>query len=395
MDTWIKEYINYLNNAQLSEAYDLKRNHLPDKIFRYRPVNKHALDNLKTDTTWLCSPREYNDPYDSAFTFDFERINRATVNSLFANVTGFSEEDIETIKSNHDPLGELLILLLRKKLPQTNIPDDFLEQWLAIFKKAVRRYYEKLIESMNRSNHEKLRLCSFSSSRSSIVMWAHYARNHEGFCIEYDLTALNPDDERKRKLFPVIYSDILCDLSHAIEFILQNITATVINDIATVINKGEGLTFDFVDTKELNDYDKIEKIGIGSLLIPLYKSKEWYYEREWRLLNISDSSNTDQNYSMPTPSVIYLGARMSEDDKKLISDIAASKNIDIFQMKLSKFEFKLLEDKAGAGELSPLEQMNYEVEQELIPALRDKMQEMPSVSQVAFSDGTGPSISSS
>jgi hypothetical protein len=32
------------------------------------------------------------------------------------------------------------------------------------------------------------KLCSFSECNDSILMWSHYAKDHKGFCVEYDLT---------------------------------------------------------------------------------------------------------------------------------------------------------------------------------------------------------------
>ncbi len=41
-------------------------------------------------------------------------------------------------------------------------------------------------------------------------MWAHYADNHQGFCIEYDLS--NESEGRTAPLFPVIYSESMVPL---------------------------------------------------------------------------------------------------------------------------------------------------------------------------------------
>jgi len=33
---------------------------------------------------------------------------------------------------------------------------------------------------------DEYRLCSFSNSRDSLLMWAHYANSHTGICLEFD-----------------------------------------------------------------------------------------------------------------------------------------------------------------------------------------------------------------
>ena len=50
------------------------------------------------------------------------------------------------------------------------------------------------------------KICSFSAVNDSILMWGHYAQDHKGFCVEYDLEKLEPDHPLRRTLYPVIYS---------------------------------------------------------------------------------------------------------------------------------------------------------------------------------------------
>lgn len=370
MDTWIEEFLRCVNNLQIEESVLIKNENLPEKIFRYRPANEHSLDNLKNDTVWLCSPNKYNDPYDSEVTLDSEQLFQIAFNNRIEDFPRineyFSIQEIETLKSSPDPLSELTKGILKKHFSQNpSILENIHSELLNIFKKLINGAIEKeIIEKYLIKYREAVRLCSFSQTNSSIVLWTHYANNHEGFCVEYNLATLDIDDDRRRCLFPIIYSDKLCDISHLFEVVIANdVDASAINDIITALSNGQ------IPTP--ND-DLAKKFKLGALLSPLYKSREWSYEREWRLL--MNTSNPGQNYSMPTPSAIYLGARINEDNKKIISDIAASKNIDVYQMKLSKFEFKLIQEKLGATDLSPLEQMHYDIEQKLIPSIRRKLE---------------------
>ncbi|EKE02984.1 MAG: hypothetical protein ACD_20C00297G0001 [uncultured bacterium] len=82
MDEWIKKYFEMLenidvddelsgNNLKLREANLFKDKHLPSSIFKYRSFNKNNhIENLKSDTIWLADPNTFNDPYDSALSFD-------------------------------------------------------------------------------------------------------------------------------------------------------------------------------------------------------------------------------------------------------------------------------------------------------------------------------------
>jgi len=53
-----------LNESHFADAITFKQQHLPKRIFKYRPDNEYARENLKSDTIWLASPDAYNDPYD-------------------------------------------------------------------------------------------------------------------------------------------------------------------------------------------------------------------------------------------------------------------------------------------------------------------------------------------
>jgi hypothetical protein len=80
------------------------------------------------------------------------------------------------------------------------------------------------------------------------------------------------------------------------------------------------------------------------LIASLYKSPEWSYEKEWRLLfpgGIADPGN----YRMVRPSRVLLGAKISDDNKKALLEICGSKGIPVSQMNLAVNAFKLEVDK--------------------------------------------------
>ncbi|WP_442797130.1 DUF2971 domain-containing protein [Pseudomonas sp. S44] len=75
-------------------------------------------------------------------------------------------------------------------------------------------------------------------------MWAHYARDHAGFCIEYDFTSLGVHDLNTRFMCPILYSEILhAHSEHMIDL----------------------------------DRSKVNPLSVG--LPAITKNKEWSYEK--------------------------------------------------------------------------------------------------------------------
>lgn len=46
----------------------------PQMLYRYRTGNSWDIDNLKNDTIWLSTLKEYNDPFENRVCIDFEGV---------------------------------------------------------------------------------------------------------------------------------------------------------------------------------------------------------------------------------------------------------------------------------------------------------------------------------
>jgi hypothetical protein len=124
------------------------------------------------------------------------------------------------------------------------------------------------------SQKSEIGLASFSETHENELMWAHYARNYSGICIEYDHRSLTEAIKADRDEFlePVSYSDEVFQLP-------------------------------FPENLDLS---------IVSRRILLRKKFCWHYENEWRLL-----SRVGQ-HGLPPGSItaIFLGSRIDERFKK-------------------------------------------------------------------------------
>ena len=60
----IKEYISLLNDKRYDEALKYKMTFLPNKLYKYRPMNPDTLDCLTKGSAWLSPANRQNDPFE-------------------------------------------------------------------------------------------------------------------------------------------------------------------------------------------------------------------------------------------------------------------------------------------------------------------------------------------
>ena len=311
---WVERFTGMLfplnrDDLNIEGAYILKHEYLPNSIFKYREVNENSLKNLLEDSVWLADPSNFNDPYDCAHTVDFSHIQKeesATIVSRFLEAnkvsSTFTEEQREQLINSKEPYNCLVDILMS---------DESSEKREAI-KIALNEVQSQIHADMAISNSKYIsssfKLCSFSERKDSMLMWAHYANYHQGFCIEYDLTSLPYSDYRRRFLYPTIYSDQMFD---ATDHILKG-----------------------VDDEQFNN--------LHLSLAALIKAKDWEYEKEWRLVFANGIFETERAYHIGKPKMVYLGTKISKEHQEELIDICSTKEIPVCKMKAHHSEFKLV-----------------------------------------------------
>lgn len=154
---------------------------------------------------------------------------------------------------------------------------------------------------------DKSGVYSLSQTPLDELLWAHYACNHTGFCVEYDLDKLIEYEKND-----YIYLDIKYKNSP------QKISVS-----------------DF-------DTDGQNKILMKMLGI---KSKAWSYEKEIRVIT---SNSGKHSYDYRAVKAIYFGLRMSDFDKNKLMDKLKGRGIQYHQILLKpksyQFSFTSIED---------------------------------------------------
>jgi hypothetical protein len=294
---WKSEFCDILFNQNkdplnFDKATRLKFERIPKSLFRFRAWNDYTLKEISENKIWLSNPRLFNDPYDCFVSADYKKV----VHSLFRKfpqTKNIPEESWKEIVESDDP-----VLSLSRHLAQRAVPTDlrYVEN-ARLLNLEVKSEIEKKEKNWD-AMRDEIKIACFSERLDSLPMWAHYADNHRGFCIEYDLS--KEPEGKTAPLFPVIYTKAPLDI-----------------------------------TKDLLDMPN--QSGHLAIKAAIYKNNDWSYEHEWRLVFYRFIDPLDIN-GYPIKA-IYLGTKISDENKRELMELSKKGLFKIFQMKVSANKF--------------------------------------------------------
>lgn len=276
-----KKYIKFIQSGNIKKAKEHLLKTVPEDMLVYkyfRGINRDW-NTIISNNLWMNQAIKFNDPYDCAFLYNHHS------------------------KETYDPQKE-------KDL-------------------AFEEYIKQIKQDKSSQNvQSSIFIFCFSEKCDSLLMWGHYADEHKGICIGYNLKNLIENYD----CLPVIY----------------NKQMPQIKDI------------DFNSPETL--YECI-----------LTKSVDWKYEYEWRIIKIDKNSNGKSGNLIPfiEPDAIYMGTRskntsshnhscfeklLKEEktkgkevyknknfyvDQNSIFEYARRENVLLFEFELNRKEFKL------------------------------------------------------
>lgn len=336
---WKKEFVKTLFSSDPSElnpkrAICLKYENVPSALYKYTGIDDSSLDLLETDRIFLSTPDKFNDPFDCAINLVTKDLSNEQIKKLFEYNSkglrekfGVSDKELGKLLRSKNFAHELVKYCVKRDRPNITLKERD--------KEIKRREYKFLNDCQNIAHKEYIHVTCFSETKESILMWSHYANNHEGFCVEYNFKELEINNPINRFIFPVNYTKSVFDVS-------KNL----------VIPDKE---FDDILKEYLDEID-INRILKG-LMLPernkntnnmvifysaLNKSMEWCYEREWRyVFPYKDLSNKMEPLKLPKPKSIYLGAEICKENYEKILKIGKERGINVYKMSLKPSEFAL------------------------------------------------------
>lgn len=224
----------------------------PKSLFKYLSFSDKLLEQLCYDQVYFADPVTFNDPLDCLPVVEADLMNSELEILLAQLVMDRSAKEIDAAMKKVRLRGDVATTR-RNKLtesearellgeinynannPEVNDRDAYIRYALSL-----------AIERELRKTHETGVLC-LSTKFDSPLMWSHYANQHRGVCVEYDVSDLAPQGLHK-----VSYGES------------RKVLASQIRDWVF-------------------DGDSTARHAIDKACL-LTKSKEWMYESEWRLL---------------------------------------------------------------------------------------------------------------
>lgn len=309
MEKWIEEYIKLLfpinsNEIDIGAAKKIKAQHTPRRLFKYRGVSsEYSFTNFENDELSLSEASKLNDPFEcsnkvvnpSLFIKELRKMYMQTLE----NSGPFTELEKEKLVSCSD--DDFFAILELKSEIASKMPKGTLK---AFTEETIGMLCEATNKSALENNSNNIYICALSETNESSAMWAHYAEEFKGFCIEYNFESI-VWQPLWGSLQPVIYQDDIPDFS----LYFQN-TSTFNNLI--------------------------------SIYASMIKGTDWQYEREWRLtIPLGKQSEPYFIVKTPKPVAIYLGLRISNENQERLIKIAKSKGIPVYKMLLPKTSFKV------------------------------------------------------
>jgi hypothetical protein len=338
-----------------------KNVHLPSSLYKFYTTTSENLMDIKNKRMWLSHPSTFNDPYDCTIGINEEEYEKRNVleyikkynllddssdekfsQSEFNEISNscINDEEFRYIYSIKQGYSRVMYRIMQNK-------NQSLQDKIQEIRKSANDDSKRKIDNIRETN---IRVTCFLAPKprgiyyvnnkndeclSKIQMWSHYANNHKGFCVEYDISSLKNDSTLNCENLDY-YKDTKKE-----EYMAERLSTITKGGLFPVIYTSQRVNLPYT---KLVKYKLNKRNDIIETLYKAYitKSTEWSYENEWRLIVDEKVSDYYAN-KIPFPYIkrIYLGCRMDKHHIKELMDIAKEINVEIGFMKMESHKFDL------------------------------------------------------
>ncbi len=282
--------------------------YVPDFLYKYTSVAR-ALEVLRTGEVYFSHRQELNDPFDGRGVID------VTTREKREYIIKLSNQKRKEYEEKGYDLSGMLSGTSQEEHDKRFIEDE----------EFANNIMQKLTTDMDVFN---IGVYCFTEKRDSIVMWAHYANNHQGCCLEFNIRG----------------------------------------HVYQSVEEGK-IDFPFLLLRMVRYSDKYPICVFGEERAPhqensfyMCKSQDWDYEKEWRAImydrrpkglisgkSIGDEIHDESIKRMKGSGLypldknllngIVLGCKMKDDEKKSIIEAASSCGIRIYEAQPKLYEY--------------------------------------------------------
>jgi len=249
---------------------------IPDRLYKYGHIEnddrvRFTRGVLENNELYCAPPSGLNDPFDSVMTCIADG-SKTVCKRLFR----------EWLQRNPD----------KSRRKHLDFEKEFFRQ------SGWRQFLAQELEGEIRAKRQEFGVFCMTREKKNIPMWAHYAANHKGFCLEFQTT--NSFFSRARK---VCYE----------------------RQLSTV--------------NVLSPWDTLIRHATAALLT---KSKDWEKEEEWRIIDLNHGVGIQQ---CPPKSItgVIVGCRMPTPARRQIADWCKKRKPQpvLYEAKIKNEEFGL------------------------------------------------------
>ena len=185
------------------------------KLYKYRPLSKYAVADLKGQRMTATSIGCFNDLFDGAIHLYGTKEERRVA----------SEQKWRDLQASLQKIG---------LSPEIVSHEPFVNTYESMFEEEERLKFRAL-EFLGTY------VVCLSTKKDSILMWSHYADSQQGICIEYDLNQWDADSPQRKLLFPVLYTDEPVNTSELFDKDAYTISKYPVDEavLCAAINKGD------------------------------------------------------------------------------------------------------------------------------------------------------------
>lgn len=138
---------------------------VPQVLYKYRSYDKRSIRMLVENKLYFAPPIKFNDPFDCALKVEIDK-----------DMT--SEEFLQGQKA----------YALKNGIDWQDYEQKLKTQCFDSAGKIKPRVFKQLRTNVKAVRHKHLKkhgVCCFCKQNNDILLWAHYANKHKGFCIEF------------------------------------------------------------------------------------------------------------------------------------------------------------------------------------------------------------------
>ena len=280
----MKGGMQMLTSPNISDRYFLsdKEHTYTGWLYKYMSNLDFIKKSITDKTIYLSHPSRFNDPFDGGFTITTNSIGKLGCSpSFFYELVGGLLQKEETarmvalINSDDTPLSiENIIEIIADTSRRTQMNSMAymafqMNQYTCTGEQPTRTHFDS-----------RLKIFCFSQTRESFPMWAHYANNHQGVCLEYDAKDI-----------------MLTDLCEVPAYALTPVVYT----------------------------EKFATDDIENYMAHFSKSNQWSYEEEVRIVCQMEGNVL----KFPYLKSVNLGADMPKEIKAELVDLCLDNGVDV------------------------------------------------------------------